>query len=560
MDIELPNGTIIQGIPEGTPKSVVMEKAIKGGFAKPEDFGIQQQSVSAPSNSFLMGMKEPISGAAQLLPKGLEFITSAGGLAPNPVSQFFGSESERVRAMNAAEEQAYQQQRQAQGDTGFDVGRLVGNVVSPANLVAGVRAAQGARALGAGIGTQAAVSGAVQGAMQPVNEPNAFVEEKATQIGVGAVGGKVGEALASATGKVLNPIASKAEQTMRDLGITPTPGQTLGGMYKKAEDFAQNLPLIGGQIRNAREKVLFDFNKGVINKALDKVGDKLPENVIGRDAVAYAAEQVSNKYDEVLGKMSFNLDFKTTSGILDALNKANLPSAAQREEATSVLNNVALNKFSGKTLTGAEYKSIESDLAKEVSKYKNSQSASDRNIGDALDGVLSNFKTELYQQNQRYTPQLRRIDSAYGDLKVMERAAANTGAENGVFTPKQYSAAVKQADITRQKSAFARGTARGQELSEAALKTIGQDANSTLEGRLAIGSLGGIAALSKPMVSIPALLGTSALYSPAGIRAADIALRQRPDLVRGMGQSISEYSGLLGGGITPQALLGLRKD
>ena len=560
MDIELPNGTVIKDIPEGTPKSVIMEKAIRAGLAKPEDFGVQQQQASTPSSGLLMGIKDPISGGAQLLPKGLEFLTSAGGLAPNPVSQFFGSEAERVRAMNVAEEAAYQKQRQAQGDTGLDVSRIAGNIVSPANIVGGIRAAQGARALGAGIGTQAAVSGAVQGAMQPVNEPTGFAEEKATQIGLGAIGGKVGEAVASATGKVLNPLASKAEQTMRDLGITPTPGQTLGGVYKKAEDFAQNLPLIGGQIRNAREKVLFDFNKGVINKALDKVGDKLPESVVGRDAVAYAAEQVSNKYDEVLGKMNFNLDFKTTSGILDALNKANLPSAAQREEATNVLNNIALDKFSGKTLTGAEYKAIESDLAKEVVKYKNSQAAADRNIGDALQGVLNTFKTELYQQNQRYTPQLRRIDSAYGDLKVMERAAANTGAENGVFTPKQYSLAVKQSDLTRQKSAFARGTARGQELSEAALKTIGQDASSTLEGRLAIGSLGGIAALSKPIVSIPAIAGASALYSPMGIRAVDIALRQRPDLVRGMGQTISEYSGLLGGGISPQTLLGLRRN
>ena len=560
MDIELPNGTIIQGIPEGTPKSVVMEKAIKAGLAKAEDFGSTQQPVSAPSSGFLMGIKDPISGGAQLLPKGLEFITSAGGLAPNPVSQFFGSEAERVRAMNAAEEAAYQQERKAQGDTGLDVGRLAGNVVSPANIVTGVRAGQAARALGAGMGTQAAVAGATQGALQPVNEPTGFAEEKATQVGLGAVAGKAGEAIASATGKVLNPLASKAEQTMRDLGITPTPGQTLGGVYKKAEDFAQNLPLVGGQIRNAREKVLFDFNKGVINKALDKVGDKLPENVIGRDAVAYAAEQVSNKYDEVLGKMKFDLDFKTTSGILSALNKANLPSAAQREEATNIINNIALNKFSGKTLTGAEYKSIESDLAKEVVKYKNSQSASDRNIGEALDGVLKNFKSELYSQNQKYTPQLRRVDSAYGDLKIMEKAAANTGAENGVFTPKQYSLAVKQSDVTRQKSAFAKGSARGQELSEAALKTIGQDANSTLEGRLAIGSLGGIAALSKPIVSIPAIVGTSALYSPAGIRAADIALRSRPDLVRGVGQSISDYSGLLGGGLAPQTLFNLRRD
>ena len=517
-------------------------------------------AVTPLSSGLLMGIKDPISGAAQLLPKGLEFVTSAGGLAPNPVSQFFGSEAERVRQMNAAEEQAYLKQREAQGGTGIDVGRIVGNIASPANLVGGIRAAQGARALGAGAGMQAAAAGAVQGAMQPVNEATGFGEEKATQIGLGAVGGKVGETVSGVLGKVMNPLASKAEQTMRELGITPTPGQTLGGAFKKAEDFAQNLPLVGEQIRSAREKVLFDFNKGVINKALDKVDDKLPENVIGRDAVRYAADQVSNKYDEVLGKMKFDLDFKTTSGILGALNKANLPSAVQREEATNIINSIALDKFGGKTLTGAEYKSIESDLAKEVAKYKNSQSAADRNVGEALQGVLDTFKTELYHQNQRYTPQLRRIDSAYGDLKLMERAAANTGAENGVFTPKQYSLAVKQADLTRQKSAFAKGTARGQELSEAALKTIGEDAKTTLEGRLAIGTIGGMATLSNPYVGVPLAVGATGLYSPMGIKAADMLLRQRPDLVRKLGQPLDQYSGLLGGQITPQGLLGARRD
>jgi len=517
-------------------------------------------AVAPPSSGLLMGIKDPISGGAQLLPRGLEFVTSAGGYAPNPLSRFFGSEAEKVSQMVSAEEQAYQKQRAAQGDTGMDIGRITGNIVSPANIVGGIRAAQGARALGAGAGMQAAAAGAVQGAMQPVTEPTGFAEEKATQVGLGAIGGKVGEAVSAGLGKVMNPLASKAEQTMRDLGITPTPGQTLGGAFKKAEDFAQNLPLIGEQIRSAREKVLFDFNKGVINKALSKVDDKLPESVIGRDAVRYAADQVSNKYDEVLGKIKFDLDFKTTSGILDALNKANLPSAIQREEATNILNSVALNKFGGKTLTGAEYKSIESDLAKEVSKYKNSQSAADRNVGEALQGVLNTFKTELYQQNQRYTPQLRRIDSAYGDLKLMERAAANTGAENGVFTPKQYSLAVKQSDLTRQKSAFAKGTARGQELSEAALKTIGEDAKTTLEGRLAIGTLGGMATFSNPYVGVPLAVGATGLYSPMGIKAADALLRQRPELVRQMGQPLTDYSGLVGGQLAPQGLFGVRRD
>jgi len=517
-------------------------------------------AVAPPSSGLLMGMKDPISGGAQLLPKGLEFITSAGGFAPNPVSKFFGSEAEKVSQMVSAEEQAYQKQRAAQGGTGMDLGRITGNIVSPANIVGGIRAAQGARALGAGAGMQAAAAGAVQGAMQPITEPTGFAEEKATQVGLGAIGGKVGEAVVGGLGKLMNPLASKAEQTMRDLGITPTPGQTLGGAFKKAEDFAQNLPLIGEQIRGAREKVLFDFNKGVINKTLEKVNDKLPENVIGRDAVRYAADQVSSKYDEVLGKMKFDLDFKTTSGILGALNKANLPSAVQREEATNIVNSIALDKFSGKTLTGSQYKSIESDLAKEVSKYKNSGSAADRNVGDALQGVLDTFKTELYQQNQRYTPQLRRIDSAYGELKLMERAAANTGAENGVFTPKQYNLAVKQSDVTRQKSAFAKGTARGQELSESALKTLGEDTKSTLEGRLAIGTLGGMATLSNPYVGIPLGLTTAGVYSPMGIKATDALLRQRPELVRQMGQPLTDYSGVIGGQLAPQGLFGVRRD
>jgi hypothetical protein len=43
MDIELPNGVVIQDIPEGTSKSQIMAKAIKSGLATPEDFGIVQQ-------------------------------------------------------------------------------------------------------------------------------------------------------------------------------------------------------------------------------------------------------------------------------------------------------------------------------------------------------------------------------------------------------------------------------------------------------------------------------------------------------------------------------------
>ena len=533
MDIELPNGTVIQDVPEGTTKDQVMAKAIKAGLAKAEDFTQATKPAQAPSG-FMQGFTDPLYGAAQLVGKALEQVPESVTVMGRPVAAAARAFSEKVVPQR---EQQYQEQRAQAGQEGFDVGRLAGNVINPSNLVGGLRAAP-------------VVAGAIQGALQPVTTPDNFVAEKMGQTALGAVGGKAGELAAAGVGKALNPLASKAEQTMRELGITPTAGQTLGGAYRKAEDFAQNLPLIGEAIRNAREKVLFDFNKSVINKALGKVGDELPSNVVGRDAVQYAAEQVGKKYDDVLGKMSFNLDMKTTKGILQALNDTGLPSEAQRAEAINVLNSTVMNKFAGKTLTGAEYKAIESDLRKEVSSYLNSSTNAERKIGQALQNVLGAFKEQLAAQNPKMTSQLRRVDSAYGDLSVMERAAANGGAVNGVFTPKNYQTAVRQADITRNKRAFARGTARGQDVAEAAMETLGRDSSNTLEGRVTLSTLGGgAAALAvSPLASL--------MYTDAGKKAMDTLLRSRPDLARQLGTQLQQAApavgGLLGGPIAQE--------
>jgi len=347
---------------------------------------------------------------------------------------------------------------------------------------------------------------------------------------------------------------------MRDLGIVPTPGQVLGGRFKSAEEFAQNLPLVGSQIENARQKTIFNFNKGVINKALNKVGTQLPDDVVGRDAVAFATDEVSKKYDDVLSKMAFKLDFKTTSGILGSLSKANLPSPGQRETVQEVVNNIMLSKFPANSqLTGTNIKAIESDLRKEALNYLNSASANDRQIGEALQGVLGVFKKEIGYQNPKLTPELRRIDSAYGDLAIMKIAAANSGAENGVFSPKQYQVAVRQADLSRKKARFAEGRARGQVDADAALKILGEDAKSTLEGRLAAQVGGGIYTLSNPAVGIPTALGISGVYSPLGLQVSDLLLRSRPEIVKQFGDLVQKQSAEIGGIGAPQTLFGYNR-
>ena len=513
-----------------------------------------QPQVTPPSSGFMMGLKDPISGGAQLLPRALSSVTSGFGAYQNPVSEFFTGEAQRMDELARAEEQAYQQQRMARGETGFDVPRLAGNVLNPATIVPATRATQLARGAGYGATAQAVAGGAVGGAMQPVTGEGEFLPQKAQQIGVSAVTAPIGEKVVSAAGRVLNPLVSKAEQTMRDLGITPTTGQTLGGQFKSMEEFAQNLPLIGSSIENARQRVLFDFNKSVVNNALKKVNDKLPSDVVGRDAIAYASEQVSNQYDDVLSKMTFDLDFATTSNILSSLSKNTNLSANQRQEVASTLNDIVLGKFAGQKIDGKEFKGIESDLRKKASNYLNSTVASEREVGQALSDVLGVLKKELYFQNPKQTPKLRRIDSAYSDLSVINIAAANSGAQSGVFTPKQFSTAVRQADATRRKSAFAKGKAKSQEISDAAVDVLGDQSRATLEGRVAASTLGGLGMLSQPQIGIPLAATVPTMYSESGQAILDALLRSRPELVKQAGGMLGRAAPQVGAVLAPSAV------
>ena len=506
----------------------------------------QAAVAQAPSSGFLMGLKDPLSGGAQLLERVLpqpivnqvnrlnQVLADYGLVSPLPA----GGVSEMVRQ----EEAAYQAGRAARGEEGFDAARLGGNVVS--GILPGAAAT---RVAGTGI-RGAAVGGGATAALQPVvtGTEDEFTSEKLKQTAAGAVFGAGGQKLFQATGSALNPLLSKAEQTMRDLNIRGTIGQKLGEPAKALEEFAQNLPIVGNAIQNQRERVLYDFNKGVINKALNKINLKLPADAIGRDAVQFATDRVEEAYDEVLTKMSFSLTPTVSSDILNALNKANLPSPAQRQMVESVINNIVLDKFppSG-VISGQQIKGIESDLRKQAIGYLSSSTQNERTVGDALQLVLREIKRNIYDQNQKLTPQLRRIDSAYGDLAVMKMAAANTGAQSGVFTPKQYQQAVRQADKSRAKARFAEGRARGQKEAEAALEMIGETPGAVLEGRLAGLAKGGalVTMFGVDPVAASAFTGTTRLiYSDIGQDIADLLLRSRTPLMRKTGEAVTSVA------------------
>jgi hypothetical protein len=535
MDVTLPNGVVIRGVPDNATKEQIKQKAIANGLAKEEDFpSAPKAQEGAIQSGFLMGLKDPITAGAQMLPRGLEFLTSAGGMAPNVVSQFFGREASRVDEMAKAEEAAYQEARKARGDEGFDLSRLGGNVLNPANIAVGLRAG---RLLGGATKTgQAVAGGAATGVLQPALSEDGFAEEKAGQAAGGAVGGALGSAATMVLSKVANPLISKAEKTMKELGVQLTPGQILGGQFKDVERFAEVVPLVGSYISNAKERAIFQFNKGVINKALGKVDEKLPADVIGRDAVQEANKIIDTKYDEVLSRVSFRMDPKAYNDGIYAINKAGL-NPSQKTVVVEKLDSIVLENFrTSAKVDGQVYKGIESDLRKEAMKFKNSNSAAEQDIGEALFDVLESLKKNLRRQNPSQTSALRRVDNAYGDIAVMKTAAANSGAANGVFTPKQYSTAVRQRDSSRNKTAFAAGSARGQDVSDAAVEKLGDEMTQYQTGRQVAQGLGLGAALSGGTATMAAGFAAPALYSEGGLKVMQALLRERPAVVREIGK------------------------
>ena len=185
----------------------------------------QKIQASVPMRMF-QGARDPIDAGAQLLPRGMEQLTSAFGMAPNPVSEFFGGEARRVDTGIAENERAYEQARKATGDDGFDASRLVGNVISPANAAIASRLpatmTTGGRVL------QGAALGAAGGAMTPVNTEN-NPEFGATKLGQTALGATVGAVATPIMGKLADFVGARLA------GLKKAPDAVF---VKTAEDFA----------------------------------------------------------------------------------------------------------------------------------------------------------------------------------------------------------------------------------------------------------------------------------------------------------------------------------
>lgn len=506
-------------------------------FENPEHTAQMMNSIADANKEtgkgLLRGIRDPIDAGAQLLTRGLEAIAPSGSSFEN----FMKGERERVEGINKQGEDEYQKGRE--GVTAPDIGRVTGNILASAPVAAVMpgAAAEGLLArTGAGL-----AGGAATGALEPVFDTSKddFWKQKGIQTGVGAAGGVVAPAVISGAARVISPNASlptnQARQLM-DAGVTPTPGQILGGGANRIEEAAQSVPLVGDAIKSARGRAVQDFNRATIDQALAPIGQKLnPDTPLGREAISEMHDKVGAAYDKLLPKLNVQADQKFVGNMTNLRGMAQGLTPDMADKFDKTLRDTVVRKFGPNgAMDGQSYKSVESELGKLANSYSTSALASERELGGALKQAQAEMRDLLMRSNPQQADELGKINQAFGNTLRVEGAAGRIGSDQGVFTPAQMLSSVRQLDPSMRKGSFSRGEAPMQDLAEAGKAVLGNkvpDSGTPFRSlAMAAPALGGLY-LANPAAAIgTGAAGAAAVgaYSKPGTSLLASLLASRP--------------------------------
>jgi hypothetical protein len=517
----------------------------KSAQVQPQQAAQPQQS-SPPltlADRVLKGMRDPIDAGAQLLTNVLPGnIVQAGNQLNNWLADKTGlvgrlptgGVDQQVRDA----EQQYQAARKAAGSDGIDWDRMAGNILSPANIAAASKIPQAATLAGKiGVG---ALSGAGFGALTPVSSGD-FGDEKTKQVISGAVVGGAIPAIGAALSSIISPAASRNPNlaALRDEGVQPTIGQSLGGTANRVEEKLQSVPFVGDAITAARRRAVEQFNNAAINRAASQVGSQVDD--IGQAGVKQAGDAISQYYNQALSQVKGvplnDQAFLDGLANLSDASKSLVPDMTRKFDKT--VGDIVLSRVPNDgILPGQAYKAIDSDLGSMASSYRGSSNVYEQELGDKLLQLKDLLNQQMRNTNPDVAAMLDKADAGWANLVRVEAAAKAAKNSEGIFTPAQLNMGVQSADNSVRNRAVARGTALLQDLANAGQQVLGNKyPDSGTAGRLLLGGAGLGAGFYNPM--IPAgLIGASALYTPAVQRVLNLLATQRP-----------EFAGLLANGI-----------
>jgi len=501
-------------------------------------------------NRFAQGMKDPLDAGAQLLTHVLpQGVVNAGNNANNWLADKTGLVDKIPTG--GVDQMIKNDAANYNAPKGIDWARLGGNVLSPANLAVASKFPQGVT-LGQRVLSGAAAGGTL-GALSPVENGN-FASEKLKQIGFGSGTGGVLPMVTGALGRMVSPKASVNPNVslLRNKGVTPTLGQTLGGFANNAEEKLASLPVVGTGIANARNTANTQFEKATYNEVLKPIGKSLPKELQGREALQFTETALKDKYDDVLTKIGAikpDAQFNQSITSLQAMAKKLLLPKDRMNDFNRALNEIKSSQDANGYLTSDAYKALESSLGKDAQTLATAQDVSSNKIAPAVKQLQQELRDMLKRQAGSYADDLQQTNSAWAKFKRVQNAAGKLGAEEGSFTPAQFQNAVRSMDKSKDKAAFARGGALMQDLGDAGKSVLGNKVPNSGTADRALMTGAGIYSFLDPTIGLPLLAGAS-LYTNPVQKLLTGAVANRPQSAQAISGLIKQSSPYL----TPAAL------
>jgi hypothetical protein len=343
----------------------------------------------------------------------------------------------------------------------------------------------------------------------------------------------------------MKPNVSKQVQMLKDMGVNQfTPGQLaseipiIGKGLQKIEAQSTSIPVLGDIIRLQLNNTNKQFNKGLANKVLENIGEKLPKEVpAGAPMVEYLNKRIEDAYDQITPQLGFkNIIYPSqkTSTIKQFMDFAkerakDLPEDEAKLFIKEFKRTFINNLDPALAMTGEQFRNAEKKLGKMAHNYI--RNPDKFGVGVALRDLQSEIRDELAHQNPHLAKKLRGIHNAFIDHLPLERAASKIGAKDRVFSPAQFESAV-QAE-TKSKGKFASGQSKFYPESQAGLNVLGPTVpDSGTTGRAL--TAGAIASAPYHFgATVAPLLATAGLYNPIATKfLSNIATGARPQAVQ----------------------------
>jgi hypothetical protein len=496
MDVELPSGVVIQGVPDGWNKAQLTNYLVAKG--KGALLASEADKAMANPTKDMSGVQRFLAGAGKAYAdtgRGIRQLT--GNLDQQSVD-----ESKRLDEplMN----------------TGAG---MAGNIIGNAALFAPTALVPGANTY-----TGSAIAGSLAGLLQPV----ASGESRGMNVATGAGAGVAGQAVGRLLGRAIRPVASELSPEQQALasaarreGIPLSAGDATGSRpLQITESVLENLPLTSASQLAQREAQQRAFTAAALKRAgiqSDSAGAQIlgaQKNALGSE-LGSIAQRNSLDMNPVVGKLG---------NIVDDASRHLPPDAAAK---VSTMADKILEQIDKKgVMSGTNYQGWREPLRNMASKGDETS----RYFGQLRRALDDEFKAQLQGSDaQTFTDASRK----YANLKTITHAMGGAGnlPAIGQISPAQLSSAIGNA-MGREGKALGRGDLNelariGQTFVKDKIPNSGTAQRQLIQSLLTTGAgsaIGGGAALASgndPMkgLAIGAGIGASGLAIPKLVQA-----------------------------------------